>query len=106
MDIVVIKQAQRELKDAPREFIEDIYALFDDLSHGKLLGPPISKPLSSIFKGLHELRLSGRSGEFRVFYLIRIGDAIYILHAHSKKTQKIEKKTIDLIHSRIKGIGL
>ena len=67
VDIVVIKQAQRELKDAPREFIEDIYALFDDLSHGKLLGPPISKPLSSIFKGLHELRLSGRSGEFRVF---------------------------------------
>lgn len=106
MDIVVLKQAQRELRDAPREFIEDIYSLFDDLAHGKSLGPPISKALSAIYKGLHELRLSGRSGEFRVFYIIRVGDAIFILHAHSKKTQKIEKKTIDLIHSRIKGMSL
>lgn len=106
MEIVVLRQAQRELKDAPREFIEDIYSLFDDLAHGKSLGPPMSKPLSTIYKGLHELRLSGRSGEFRVFYLIRVSDAIYILHAHSKKTQKIEKKTIDLIQSRIKGICL
>ena len=46
MDIVVIKQAQR-VKDAPREFIEDTYALFDDLSHGKLLGPPY-QTLSSV----------------------------------------------------------
>lgn len=106
MDVVVIKQAQRELKDAPKEFIEDIYALFDDLMQGKQLSPPISKPLPSIFKGLHELRLSGKSGEFRVFYLIKVGDAIYVLHANSKKTQKIEKKTIDLIHSRIRGLGL
>ena len=106
MDIVVIKQAQRELKDTPREFIEDIYALFDDLSHGKFLVPPISKSLSKIHKGLHELRLSGRSGEFRVFYLIKIEDAIYILHANSKKTQKMELKTIKLLLARIKGAGL
>ncbi len=37
----------------------------------------------SFFHGLHELRLSGKSGEFRVFYLIKVGEAIYIIHAGS-----------------------
>ncbi len=106
MEIVLLKQAEKELKDTPKEFIEDIYALFDELSLGKMLEPPISKPLFKIHKGLHELRLSGRAGELRVFYLIKVGDAIYVLHAHKKKTQKIEKRTIDLLLTRIKGCGL
>ena len=70
MEIVILKQAEKELKDAPKEILEDIYSLFHDLMQGKILGMPISRPLPSIAKGLHELRLSSRSGEFRVFYLI------------------------------------
>ncbi|MBI4925606.1 MAG: hypothetical protein HY843_06745, partial [Bdellovibrio sp.] len=53
MEIIVLKQAERELKDASREFIEDIFALFDDLASGKMLSMPISRPLPSIAKGLH-----------------------------------------------------
>jgi phage-related protein len=67
---------------------------------------PISRPLASISKGLHELRLSSRSGEFRVFYFIRVGDSIYIVHAGSKKKQAIDKRTSDLLKKRIGGINL
>ncbi len=104
MDIVILKQAEKELKNAPKDLIQDIYSLFDELSQGKLLGMPISKSLSSIVRGLHELRLSGKTGEFRVFYYIKIGDAIYIIHASSKKKQFIDKKTIDLIKNRTRSI--
>ena len=45
MEIVVLKQAEKELRDGPKELIEDIYSLFDDLSQGKSLGMPISRPL-------------------------------------------------------------
>ena len=106
MEIVILKQAEKELKDAPKEILEDIYSLFDDLSLGKILGMPISRPLPSIARGLHELRLSSRSGEFRVFYLIRVGDSIYVVHACSKKKQAIDKKTTDLIKKRIGSISL
>ncbi|HLE11021.1 MAG: hypothetical protein A2504_10445 [Bdellovibrionales bacterium RIFOXYD12_FULL_39_22] len=106
MEIVVLKQAKKELKDGPKELMVDIYSLFDDLSHGKSLGMPISRPLTSIASGLHELRLSGRAGEFRVFYFIKIGDAIYIVHACSKKKQSIDKRTTDLLRSRIRSINL
>jgi phage-related protein len=106
VEIVVLKQAKRELQDAPKDVIQDIFALFDDLAAGKHLRMPISRPLPFIAKGLHELRLSGRAGEFRVFYVFRVGDAIYVLHATDKKTQKTDRRTIELIKSRLRSIGL
>lgn len=101
MDIVVLKQAQKELKTAPRDILQDAFSLFADLTAGKNLGMPISRPLPSIANGLHELRLSGKSGEYRIFYLIRVGDAIYIIHATHKKTQAISKVTATLIKARL-----
>lgn len=44
MEIVVLKQAEKELRDGAKELMEDIYSLFDDLSQGKSLGMPISRP--------------------------------------------------------------
>jgi hypothetical protein len=35
VEIVVLKQAQKELRRCPKEFAEDIYSLFEDLSNGK-----------------------------------------------------------------------
>ena len=106
MEIVILKQAKRELQDAPKNILYDVFALFDDLAEGKYLSMPISRPLPSIAKGLHELRLSGKAGEYRIFYIIRISSAIYILHANQKKTEKIDKRTINLIKSRIRNLGI
>jgi phage-related protein len=68
------------------------------------LGMPISRPLPSIAKGLHELRLSGEGGEFRVFYVIKVGDAIYVLHATQKKKQALDIKTRALLLNRLRSI--
>lgn len=104
MEIVILRQVEKELKEAPSEIKEDIFSLFKDLSEGKILSMPISKSLQSIAKGLHELRFSSRVGEFRVFYLIKVKDAIYIIHASTKKKQAIDKKTIALLQNRIRSI--
>jgi phage-related protein len=106
MEVVVLSQAERELKKAPKDVKEDLFSLFDDLRAGKKLELPISRPLPSIAKGLHELRLSGRAGEYRVFYVIKVGDAIYVVHATTKKTQKTDKRTIETIHARLRSLGL
>lgn len=106
MEVFVLKQAQRELKNAPKDIIVDVFALFDDLMAGKKLGMPISRPLPSIGKGLHELRLSGKAGEYRVFYVIKVGDAIYVIHATEKKKQEIDKRTIELLKTRLRSIEL
>lgn len=104
MQIVILRQAQRELKDVPKDVAEDIFALLEDLASGKSLGMPISRPLPSIARGLHELRLSGKGGEFRVFYVIRVGDAIYVIHSAQKKKQELDKRTRELLLLRLRSI--
>ena len=96
MQVVVVKQAQRELDDAPKSVLEDVFALFEDLAAGKHLSLPISRPLPSVAKG----------GEFRVFYVIRTKDAIYVIHAAQKKTQALDKRTKELLKLRIQRLGL
>lgn len=106
MEIFVLKQAEKELRDTPPDIRADVFSLFEDLVAGKKLSMPISRPLSSIAKGLHELRLSGRGGEFRVFYAIRVGDAIYVIHATQKKTQGLDRKTIEVLKGRLRSVPL
>ena len=94
------------------EFLEtlsgDIQGEFFDavslLAAGKTLEMPISRNLSSICHGLHELRFKDRAGQVRVFYFIKKGDAIYMLHALRKKTQAIPNKERDLVLKRIQEV--
>ena len=58
MDIVILRQVEREFKKIPKDVLSDTYALFDDLARGKKIGMPHSRPLPNIARGLHELRLS------------------------------------------------
>jgi phage-related protein len=104
MDVVVLKQAKKEVLQAPEDVVSSILSLLEELAKGKNLSMPICRPMASVHKGLYELRLSRKSGEYRVFYLVKIGDAIYVLHATKKKTQKTSQQTIRVIKSRIRSI--
>lgn len=106
MEVIVLKQAERELKDAPKDVLIDVFSLFEELAAGKKLGLPISRPLPLVGKGLHELRLSGRAGEYRVFYVVKVSDAIYVIHATSKKKQTLDRKTTDLLKQRMRSLDL
>jgi phage-related protein len=59
------------------------------------LDPRDWKPMKTVGSGVREIRIAEPSGSFRVFYVIERGDAVYVLHAFQKKTQKTEKKEID-----------
>ena len=52
----------------------------------------LSRNLSSIHKGLHELRFKDRTGAYRIFYFIKKADGIYFVHAFKKKTQELPQK--------------
>jgi len=48
LEIVVLKQAQRELKDAPKDVISDVFALFDDLaSTASFMSSKLAMPFTS-----------------------------------------------------------
>lgn len=105
MEIRVFPVVARTLKKEPHELKESIYGVFERLQRGENIPMPLCRPLFSIVKGLYELRFSYSAGEYRVFYYIRIGEAIYVIHAMKKKTQKMETRTIDLLKTRIGRIS-
>jgi phage-related protein len=83
---------------------EDLFLTLDRLARGENLTMPLSRPLFDIALGLHELRFRHEPNIYRVFYYIKRGDAIYIVHAIQKKTQQIALKDRRLILKRLKEI--
>ncbi len=54
------------------------------------------KPIPIIGQGTEEIRIW--TGEtYRIFYVARFKEAIYVLHAFGKKTQKTSKKEIEFV---------
>lgn len=74
------------------------------LENGIMLSMPQSRSLSSIYSGLHELRLKDRHGQVRIFYFIKRAGLIFMLHAMHKKTQQTPRREIDIALKRIKEI--
>ena len=58
------------------------------------LDPQDWKPVSQIGPGVREIRVQDR-GQFRVIYVAKFEDAVYVLHAFHKKTQQIRTADLD-----------
>jgi phage-related protein len=58
----------------------------DRVQHG--LEPDDWKPMKTIGPGVQEIRVRDGRGAFRVVYVAKLGDAIYVLHCFQKRTQK------------------
>jgi phage-related protein len=65
--------------------------------------PSDFKPLLSVGSGAYEIRIHVQ-GEWRVIYVARFDDAVYVLHAFHKKTQKTRREDIELATRRYKQI--
>jgi phage-related protein len=71
------------------------------LEFGPNLGLPHTKPIES---GLFELRVKSKEGIARVFFCVKIGKKIVMLHSFIKKSQKTPKKEIKIAKSRMKEV--
>jgi phage-related protein len=73
----------------------------DRVQHG--LEPIEWKPMPSIGSGVHEIRIMHK-GQYRVIYVTKFAEAIYVLHAFQKKTQKTRKQDIDTAKQALKQL--
>jgi phage-related protein len=73
----------------------------DTLQRG--LHPTDFKAMPAIGAGVHELRI--RAGEaFRLFYVVRFEEAIYVLHAFQKRSRRTSRFDIDLGAKRYREV--
>lgn len=63
------------------------------------------KPMKTIGSGVNEIRIH-ILGEWRVIYVAKVLDAVYVLHAFQKKTQKTSLQDIEIARKRLALIGV
>jgi len=62
--------------------------------------PDDFKPMPAIGKGAEEIRIADDGGAYRVIYLARRPDSVYVLHAFQKKTRATSKRDIETARKR------
>jgi phage-related protein len=63
------------------------------------------KPMPTVGAGAYEIRYRDPAGAFRVIYVAKFVEAVYVLHAFQKKTQKTQQADIALAAKRYRTIG-
>jgi len=55
-------------------------------------------------RGVREIRIRDASGAFRILYVVKFAEAVYVLHCFQKKTQKTGKADLDLAARRYRDL--
>jgi phage-related protein len=62
------------------------------------------RPLPSIGTGVFELRDQDERSWYRVIYLSRINNVIYVLHCFEKKSREMPRRDFEKAKQRLKGV--
>jgi phage-related protein len=85
----------RELSDSAQETVG--FQLFK-VQQGR--EPDDWKPMPSVGAGVQEIRVRDERGAYRVFYVAKFEEAVYVLHVFQKRSQKTAQPDLDLGKSR------
>ena len=86
-----------DVRAFPEEARQEAGFALDRIQNGAL--PPDWKPMTTVGPGVNEVRIHS-VGEFRILYVAKFADAVYVLHAFEKKSQKTSQRDIDLARRR------
>ncbi len=103
-ELVFLGSSQDDLRAMPAGVR---HALGIELMQVQFGGDPMDfKPMQGVGSGACEIRVRDAAGAFRVIYVAKFPDAIYVLHAFQKKTQETAKGDLEPAMERCKSIGV
>lgn len=92
----------RDLRAFPEAAKREAGHQLDRVQQG--LEPDDWKPFQTVGDGVKEIRVRDATGAFRVMYVAKFADAIYVLHCFQKKTQQTSQQDIDLARDRYRDL--
>ena len=102
-ELEFVGSSLNDLKDFPFDARREIGYELDAVQRG--LMPSDFKPMPMVGAGAYEVRINVK-GAWRVIYVAKFEDKVYVLHAFQKKTQATHQEDIDLAARRYKQIGV
>ena len=68
------------------------------------VAPDDWKPFDGVGAGTREIRIRDESGAFRVMYVAKFEEAVYVLHCFQKRTQATSRKDKDIAETRYRAV--
>jgi phage-related protein len=68
------------------------------------LDPDNWKPFDIVGAGTREIRIKDANGIYRVMYVTKFVEALYVLHCFQKKTQSISRQDKTIVEMRYRAI--
>lgn len=96
-----IGSSLEDLKEFPAEARRAAGFELDAIQRG--LTPSDWKAMGAVGAGAYEIRIRAL-GEWRIIYVAKFEDAIYVLHSFQKKTQKTRLSDIAIAKARYRQI--
>jgi hypothetical protein len=91
-----------DLRSFPLEAKREAGFQLDQLQNGR--DPDDWKRMNTVGQGVKEIRVRDAVGIFRVVYVAKFADAVYVLHCFQKKTEKTSKSDLDLASTRYRDL--
>lgn len=60
--------------------------------------------MTTVGQGVREIRIRDQTGAFRVIYIAKFANTLYVLHCFQKKTQKTGRTDLDLAAKRYRDL--
>ncbi|NOS83268.1 MAG: type II toxin-antitoxin system RelE/ParE family toxin [Nitrospira sp.] len=90
--------SREDMRELPEDAKETAGHQLFKVQQGK--EPDDWKPIPTVGPGVNEIRVRDESGAYRVLYLAKFEEAVYVLHVFEKRSQKIPKGDIQLAKGR------
>ncbi|BEU22550.1 type II toxin-antitoxin system RelE/ParE family toxin [Paraburkholderia sp. 22B1P] len=69
------------------------------------LDPDNWKPFDIVGAGTREIRINEQEGAFRVMYVAKFVEAVYVLHCFHKKTQATSRHDREIAEARYRAVA-
>lgn len=87
-----------DLRKFPEGVQEDIGYQIEQVQEGRM--PDNFKPMNDVGSGAYEIRERDGATHYRVIYVAKLGNTVYILHAFRKNQNKTPPKDLKLAQKR------
>ena len=94
--------ALEDLRAFPEAARREAGYQLDQVQQGR--EPDDWKPMNTVGRGVREIRIRDSTGAFRVMYVAKFDDAVYVLHCFQKKTQKTSRADLNLAAQRYRDL--
>jgi phage-related protein len=101
--IIYLGNTHKELEKFSSSAKQRVVTTLTALSAGLYLNPTAFKYIQTVGVGVYELRVKVEK-QYRVFYVSKFPEAIYVLHAFVKKTRETSQQDVDLGIARYKAL--